>query len=260
MRILIADDELQARKRLQRLLSAMPEVDLAAVCSSGDEVVATLGGDEPVDVDVALLDIRMPGLSGLETKALLGEDGPYVVFVTAHEEHALEAFDVGAVDYLLKPVDAARLARALERARRMLGLGGGLDGAEANGVGETSTGPERLAVETRDGVVLLDPAEIQCAVLEAELVTLWTARGDFLVDQSLQRLEDRLGHRAPGADFVRAHRRVLLNLEQVGRLESLPTGGYRAWFETNGGAGPQAQRSAPVSRQAARALRRRFGL
>ncbi len=255
MKVLIADDELLARKRLTRLISELAEVELVGECSSGDEVLARLVGDEAPAVDVLLLDIRMPGLSGLETKAVLGDDGPYVVFVTAHEDHAVEAFDVGAVDYLLKPVDLDRLRRALDRAARLLGL-------EAKASTTTSDRPngdpsDRLAVQTRDGVVLLDPAEIDCAVLDSELVTLWTARGDFIVDQSLQRLEERLAAPGPGCEFVRAHRRVLINLGRVQRFASLSTGGYDAWFSGRDG---EPARSVPVSRQAARALRRRFGL
>jgi len=257
MNVLIADDELQARKRLTRLLAGISDVTLVGECRSGDEVLAQLGDPHRCDptVDVLLLDIRMPGLSGLETKALLGDEGPYVIFATAHEEHALEAFDVGAVDYLLKPVEPAKLARALDRAARMLGLRDAAVDAPA-GQARDPDSAERLAVETRSGVVLLEPSEIDCAVLDAELVTLWTQRGDFIVDQSLQRLEERLSARGPGCDFVRAHRRVLLNLARVQRFESLPTGGYDAYFDVPAG----GSRSAPVSRQAARALRRRFGL
>lgn len=257
MKVLIADDELQARKRLARLITEISGAVLVGECSSGDEVIARLQGDEASAVDVLLLDIRMPGIDGIEAKARLGDEGPYVVFVTAHEDHAVEAFDVGAVDYLLKPVDLDRLRRALARVGRLLGLDASSSSTAEPDVEHSGDPPGRLAVQTREGVVLVDPSEIDCAVLDAELVTLWTARGDFLVDQSLQRLEERLAARGPGCEFVRAHRRVLINLGRVERFVSLSTGGYDAWFVGRDGA---PARSVPVSRQAARALRRRFGL
>ncbi|MEZ4382167.1 MAG: response regulator, partial [Nannocystaceae bacterium] len=115
LRILIADDEALARRRLLRLLGELPGVEVAGECSSGAEVLAALDGG--AEVDVVLLDIRMPGLSGIETGALFPDDGPEIIYTTAYGEHALAAFDVGAVDYLLKPIDALKLRRALERAR-----------------------------------------------------------------------------------------------------------------------------------------------
>ncbi len=114
LKVLIADDEQLARARLTRLLSALPEVELVGEATDGDEVLPRLreGG-----VDLVLLDIQMPKLTGTEALALWPKDGPRVVFCTAHAEHAVKAFDAGAVDYLLKPVEPARLKKALDRAR-----------------------------------------------------------------------------------------------------------------------------------------------
>ncbi|HEX8703389.1 MAG TPA: response regulator, partial [Myxococcaceae bacterium] len=114
LRILIADDEMLARKRLARLLSAMPDVEVCGEAADGDAVLAAArtGG-----VDVVLLDIHMPGLSGMDALALLPAGGPHVILVTAHADHAVEAFEHGAVDYVLKPVEASRLQKALERVR-----------------------------------------------------------------------------------------------------------------------------------------------
>lgn len=232
LRILIADDELLARKRLHRLLSAIPDVEIAGECQSGEEVLAFVKSQP---VDVLLLDIQMPGLTGLEAKALMPADGPYVIFTTAHPEHALEAFDVGAVDYVLKPVEAARLQKALERAR----------GQRSRPADEA---PGRLAVPTRRGIVLLDPLAVSHATFDGSLVTLFTKDGALLTDFTLQDLESKL----PAGRFERVHRRALLNIEFVDRLEPLETGGYVAhtkWGE-----------EVPVSRQAARELRKRLGL
>ncbi len=99
-----------ARRRVVRLLGQVPGIEAVIECETGDEVLARLRDD---DVDVAVLDINMPGKNGIETVMAMPEDRPYVVFLTAHPEHAIQAFDVGAVDYVLKPVDDARLEKAL---------------------------------------------------------------------------------------------------------------------------------------------------
>ena len=235
--VLLADDELLARRRLARLLAELPGVALVGECSSGQELLAALARGD-LDVDLVLLDINMPGLTGLETGALLPEDGPYIIFITAHEEHALAAYDLGAVDYLLKPIDAVRLGKALQRARRRLGAQASAPAAEL----------VRLPVSTRQGIRLLDPRELSHATFDGELVTLYTRGGPLLTDFSLQDLEERL----PAGVFERVHRRALINLEQLACLDPLETGGYTARMQDGG--------LVPISRQAARRLRRRLGL
>jgi two-component system LytT family response regulator len=229
LRVLVADDEAVARRRLVRLLGALPGVALTAECASGEETLRRVadGG-----VDVVLLDIQMPGLTGVEALNLLPADGPAVVFVTAHPDHAVAAYDGGAIDYLLKPVEAARLAKALERARSR----------EESRRRPTS----RLALPTRRGIVLLDPASISHALLENELVTIHAADGEWSTDLPLSELHARL------SEMTRVHRTALLNLAHVARLEPLETGGFVA--RTKGG------KSVVVSRQAARELRRNLGL
>lgn len=233
MRVLIADDELLARRRLSRLLSALDGVTVVGECQDGEEVLARVkeGG-----VDVVLLDIQMPNLTGLDTVQLLSPDGPHIIFCTAHPDHAVQAFDAGAVDYLLKPVEPARLQKALERAQSRIARK-----TEAGAV-------DRLAVPTRSGIVLLDPQTITHAVLEGELVTVHTTDAEYLTDFSLQELQDKL----PAGRLERVHRRALLNLSHVTRLEPLDTGGLIA--RTSRG------RPVEISRQSARELRRRLGL
>ncbi|RKH44913.1 response regulator [Corallococcus sp. AB050B] len=243
LRVLIADDELLARKRLSRLLAALPDVSVCGEAVDGDSVLAAVraGG-----VDVVLLDIHMPGLSGLDAMGLLPEGGPHVIFCTAHAEHAVNAFEHGAVDYVLKPVEAARLQKALERARARL---------PARVKAPTAAAPAaekqplaRLPIPTRQGLVLVSPEAISHASLEDELVTVFTAQGDFLTDFTLNELADKL----PPEHFHRVHRRALLNLSHVTRLEPLETGGYLA--RTARG------HAVEVSRQSARELRRMLGL
>jgi two-component system, LytTR family, response regulator len=236
LRVLVCDDEMIARKRAARLLSEMAGVELVGECGSGDELLAKLRDDE---IDLVVLDINMPGMSGIEAAMKMPEERPYIVFLTAHPEHAIEAFDVGATDYLLKPVDDARLAKALDRARKQLDAPSGK--ADAAPLG-------RLAIETKAGVVLLAPDEVTHAVFDGQLVTVHTKDRSFLSDATLQELEDKL----PKGHFERVHRRAIVNLHQVERLEPVLSGGYVA--RLNGG------KTADVSRQAARKLRRRLGI
>lgn len=239
LRVLIADDEQLARARLTRLLTSMEDVTIVGEAKDGEEVLTKVraGG-----IDVVLLDVQMPKLTGVEAMALWPVDGPWVVFCTAHAEHAVKAFEIDAVDYLLKPVEPDRLKKALDKARQR-------ETREtfSAAVKKHQTIP-RLPVQTRQGLVLLDPGVITHAVLEGELVTVHTKDASFLTDYSLNDLEQRL----PAGRFERVHRRALLNLEAVARLEPLETGGYLA-RTTNG-------HSVEVSRQAARDLRKRLGL
>lgn len=238
LRILIADDEAMARKRLQRLLGDMPDVELLAVCKDGDEVLAALRVHEP---DVLLLDIRMPGRTGLEASALLPAGGPAVIFATAHPEHAVDAFDVGAGDYLLKPVEAGRLRKALDRVRA------GRAAATGAGAGTGSADMERLALPTARGARLLDRAAVTHALFDGTSTLVCTADRTVFTTLSLSEIERRLG----GEPFVRVHRRALVNLNAVELLEPQETGGLLARI---------GEHRIEVSRQAARALRKRLGL
>lgn len=234
MRILIADDEAIARARLARLLAEIDGLELAGECENVDQVLAKVkeGG-----IDLLLLDIQMPGLTGIDAMALLPDDGPAVILCTAHAEYAVRAFDEGADDYLLKPVEIERLRKAVERVRvRRSALGG--------------TRPkefQRLALPTKSGIALIDPSTITHAVLDGVLVTVVTTAGEYMTDFSLQELERKLPE-----SFLRVHRRSLVNLDHVIRLEPLETGGFVA--RTTQGAGVE------VSRQSARDLRRWLGL
>ncbi|MEZ4239254.1 MAG: response regulator [Myxococcota bacterium] len=235
LRVLIADDELMARKRLTRLLAAVDDVTLVGEAVDGTEVLARV---REVEVDVVLLDIHMPDLTGIDALGLLGEDGPLVVFTTAHADHAVSAFDGGAVDYLLKPIEPARLVRALERARERL-----LRRAGPPPTPSTT----RLPLPTRKGLVLLDPADISHAAIDGESVVVVTRKGRFYTDLRLAALEGRLP-----ASFLRVHRQAVVNLDRVERLEDADSGGYLAVLDDGA--------RVAVSRQVARQLRRDWGL
>lgn len=236
MKVLIADDEQLARSRLRRLLGAMEGVEIAGEATTGDEVLAYVKKN---DVDVVLLDIQMPRLTGTEAVALWPANGPMVIFCTAHAEHAVSAFESGVVDYLLKPIEPARLSKALDRARERE------QRAKFSSAVKQSQ-LSRIAITTRHGVVLVDPTHVTHATLEDELVTVFTKDAQHLTDFTLQELHERL------PQFERVHRRALLNLEAVARLDPLETGGYTA--RTHSG------HAVEISRQAARELRKKLGL
>ena len=252
--MLVADDEAIARKRLVRLLAAMPDVAVAGECADAHEVLERVraGG-----IDAVLLDIQMPELSGIEALQLFPADGPVVIFCTAHTAHAVAAFDLGAIDYLLKPIEAARLRKALERARDRDARRRYAD--ELARLQEPRRAAEkpldRLALPTRQGIVLLDPLTVSHAELDGELVTVHTTDAQYLSALSLQELESRL----PGDRFARVHRRALVNLEHVVRLEPNEVGGYTA--RTRGGQrrrglAPGRPRPAQAPRAARGATRR----
>jgi two-component system LytT family response regulator len=239
LRVLFADDEEMARKRLRRLLAALPDLEIVAECASGDAALSAL---ETLEVDVAVLDVQMPGRTGLEVSEAAAELGVEIILATAHAEHAVEAYAQGVVDYVLKPVDAERLGVAIERARARV--------VRASDAPDVLRAPAlaRLAVTVRGEVRLFAPGDVEHATLEGELVRLRV--GDELVwtELTLQELETRLA----GAGFLRVHRRALLNLAHVDRLRPLSTGGYLALTRRGD--------EVPVSRQEARRLRQRLGL
>lgn len=246
LRTLLVDDEAQARKRLGRLLGAIDGVDVVAEAADGEAMLRLV--DAPPNgqpIDLLVLDINMPGLSGLDVAALLPKPAPAIIYVTAHDHHALAAFDRGAIDYVLKPVDPARLRMAIERVTAIR--------QPTNRSSAPLGSLKRLSVDTTQGIVLVDPASITHLHLEDGLVRIWLAPNGqgqahcVLCTRSLQRLEVEL----PPETFLRVHRQSMVNLEHVLTLQPLPTGGYRA--QVTGG------QHVMVSRQVARALRRSLG-
>ena len=159
-------------------------------------------------IDAVLLDIQMPELTGIEALQLFPADGPVVIFCTAHTAHAVAAFDVGAIDYLLKPVEAPRLHKALERARdrdarrRYRDELARLKATRRRALPGIRAPLARLALPTRQGIVLLDPLLMSHAELDGELVTIYSAEGQYLSALSLQELETRLPATASRASTV----------------------------------------------------------
>lgn len=196
IRALVADDEAPARDELRYLLGAHRDVEVIGDAATAAEAVTVARDRRP---DVVFLDVEMPGASGLAAAPFLREQGspPAVVFVTAHERYAVDAFAVEAFDYLLKPVDAARLARVVERLRERMS--------------EAAAPVERIAVVGGGGSeLLLDPAEIHFVQADGDYSRVHTYDRSFLCTTSLGSLEERLGGR-----FARVHRSYVVNLAKV---------------------------------------------
>ncbi len=213
LKIIVVDDEEPARKLVRAYLDDIDNVTVVAECGNGFEAVKAVAAHDP---DLILLDIQMPKLDGFEVLELLERDIP-VIFVTAHDEHALRAFEVCAVDYLLKPLDAARLTEALQRARDRIGRG---DPPPSVAELAASARPGRNHLER---ILIRDGSEVH--VLPVRSVDYFEARDDaiavfsngesFLKAQRLQVLEDQLDP----AIFVRVHRSFILNLDRLRSIE-----------------------------------------
>jgi len=217
VRTLLADDEAMARDTLRRLLSADPEVLLVGEAGSGAEAAAAIRRLSP---DLVFLDVQMPEGTGLEVAAALsGAEPPRVVFVTAFAEHALPAFDLCAVDYLLKPFDDERFARALLRAKRAVREREALDLARRLGAlagGPAGPAPlSRIAVREGSEVRLVPVEEIDWIGAQDYYAELHTGPKSYLLRQPLRSLEERLDPRV----FARVHRSAIVNVTRVRALE-----------------------------------------
>jgi two-component system LytT family response regulator len=211
LRVAIVDDEEPARTLLREYLAAYPEIDVVAECTNGFEAVRAA---TELDPDLLLLDVQMPGLSGFEVLELL-ERQLAVVFVTAYDEHALRAFEVHAVDYLLKPFSAERLGQALARAwqrlgQRQPGLAGIVAAARPAGVPLT-----RLLVREGPQVHVISVGALDVAEARDDYLCLRAGGREFRKQQTMSELEEQLDPEK----FVRVHRSFIVNLDRVARIE-----------------------------------------
>ncbi len=216
LRALIADDEPRARQYLEKLLGEHETIEVVGSARGGAEALQRIGDLKP---DVAFLDIHMPDLSGLEVaRHLRGPDAPIVVFVTAYDKYAIEAFEVAALDYLLKPLKRERLAETVRRVEAEARTG--RSAARAQALREALDAPplaermpplRRLPVRHRREVRLLDLAQVPLIFSRDRLVLASCEGHEYLVDYTLQALEQRL----PEGQFVRVHRAALVNVDAI---------------------------------------------
>lgn len=233
MKVLIADDEPVARQVLREYVESMPSLEIAGEASTGSETLQRILDLEP---DLVLLDQQMPELDGLAVvRSLRGVRTPLIIFVTAYQQHALDAFDVGAVDYLLKPVRRERLEKAIEKARR-----------QWKGPMETAA-PRKIVGRRGSDLYLLDSAEIVAFQAEGELVHIITTSQRYLSDHSLKALEPKLR----GAQFRRVHRGTLINTDHIRKISPLSS---KRWLlkMSNGFEAVVSKRSASSIREQAR--------
>jgi two-component system, LytTR family, response regulator len=212
IRALIVDDEQPARDRLRRLLGEFPDVEVAGDAGDGEHAMQQIAALQPA---VVFLDIQMPGCTGLEVAASLPEPRPHIVFCTAFDEYAVDAFELHAVDYLLKPVSRARLEKALARIRQPPTDTTGLDRlAHAPGA------PARFLARKGSTFHVVPVRDVLCFVSEGGLTKLQADGRHYWMSPTLNELEARL----PGGAFFRISRAALVRLEAVKELAPLAGG------------------------------------
>lgn len=253
LRVVIADDERPARAVLARLLAGWDDVTLVGEASDGAEAVELI---ERLHPDLALLDLQMPELDGLGVVRMLRRDRlPLVAFVTAYDEYAVQAFEANAIDYLLKPVEPARLRRTLSRAQERLEHADfartrqeeadRLEAAAGMVAAAQPPAPlKRIPVRKRDDIVLVPVEQLATVVADGELLHLTTRAGDrHTITYRLKDLEARLD---PDA-FVRLSRGALVAIDMIARVSPMPGGTYVVTLRSG--------QQLPVSRLRARVLR-----
>ncbi|HEU4531079.1 MAG TPA: LytTR family DNA-binding domain-containing protein [Steroidobacteraceae bacterium] len=232
IRVLIVDDEPIARRTLEKLCLAEKDLQIVGQCRHGEEAITAIASTRP---DLVFLDVEMRNLSGLEVIARIGtEQMPLVIFVTAFDRYAAKAFDVNAVDYLLKPFDEARFKTALARARERLSdgltpvlrhaIGESLRAAATEVVNGAGRKPlDRVAAEDDGRLVFVEAADIQCIEARGNHIVLHTRERSHLLRATLQQAETLLDH----GSLMRIHRGIVINRRFVRELARTPAGEYQ---------------------------------
>jgi two-component system, LytTR family, response regulator AlgR len=237
-RVLIVDDEAPARERLRSLLAELAETDVIGEAVTGEQALQRTIELAP---DVVLLDVRMPGIDGIEAARHMSvlEQPPAVIFTTAYDEYAIKAFDARAVGYLLKPIRKEKLAAALAHARR-------LTRPQLHKLANKTESRSHIAAKHREGLRLIPLDEVQYFLAEQKYTTVRHLKGEDLIEDSLRALEDEFG-----TGFVRIHRNALVSVRYLERIERNADGQY--FVRLRGCEAPLQ-----VSRRMASELRERF--
>jgi two-component system LytT family response regulator len=224
IRVLLSDDEALARERLRSLLEEEPGLEIVAECGDGKSTIATIQRERP---DLVFLDIQMPEVDGFGVVQELRDVMPLTIFVTAYDRYAMKAFEVHALDYLLKPVGKERLAQAVARARRQLQHPP--DGTFQRRVLEMladmearQQAPERIVIKADGEIVCLRPNEIDWAESAGNYVCLHVGGATHILRETITALESRLGPR----QFMRVHRSTLVNVDRIKTLKPSLYGDY----------------------------------
>lgn len=241
MRVLIVDDEAPARERLRRLLTEFGDCELSGEASNGHEALTLCQQHKP---DVLLLDVRMPGLSGIDVAQHLNalEEPPAVIFTTAYDEYALDAFDAEAIGYLLKPVRKEKLARALRHAARISSS----RIQQLKQKAHTDARREHICARLGETLRLIPVNEIRYFIAEQKYVTVHHSKGTDLIDESLKELSVEFAD-----DFVRIHRNALVAERAIAGIERDADGQYKVQLR-------DSPDSLPISRRHSTAVLRRL--
>lgn len=219
IRAVLVDDEPTAREVLREEFESLPDVEIVGEAGDGLEAIKQIRSLKP---DLVLLDLEMPGMDGFEVVARLDDSTlPCIVVVTAYDQHALRAFEVGAVDYLLKPVAEDRLARSVERVRRFRSLGPA-PGQDISATlrlpsADSILSPRKIVGRIGEEYFLIESSEVLAFQAEYELVWIITRKQRYLAAQSLRVIEQKMA----GLNFMRVHRKSLVNLDRVTKMSPL---------------------------------------
>lgn len=227
IRTLIVDDEPLARERVRTLLAKEADVTIVGECANGREAIEAIERDAP---DLVFLDVQMPELDGFGVlENVEAERLPVVIFVTAYDEYAVRAFEVHALDYILKPFDKERFRDALDRARREIARaavnGGGLDKKLLALLGELQDRKrrlERIVIRSGGRVSFLRTDEVDWIEAAGNYVELHVGKDSHLLRETMNKLESRLDTKR----FLRIHRRLIVNVERIKQLEGVTHGEY----------------------------------
>ena len=215
LRIVIVDDEALARAVVREYAAAAPDIEIVADCANGFEAVKAVAELKP---DLVLLDVQMPKLDGFEVLEVLGRDQP-VIFITAYDQYALKAFEVHAVDYLLKPFSAERFQEAIARARERLRAKATMPSDEVDKIirdAKPRTGPAgRILIRDGANVHVLPVDKVDYVEAQDDYVAFKSAGKQYLKDQTLSAVEGTLDP----ARFVRIHRSFILNIDRIAKVE-----------------------------------------
>jgi DNA-binding LytR/AlgR family response regulator len=248
MRAVLVDDEPIARKILREELEFVPDINIVGEADNSQQAIEQIHSLKP---DLVFLDLQMPGMGGLEIVRRLDEPVlPCIVIVTASDQHALQAFEVGAVDYLLKPVAEDRLARCLDRVRWLCKNGAAVDesvvGIRDTALTESATRPRKIVGRIGEEYFLLSSHEVLAFQAQREVVWIITPKQRYFAEQSLNVIEQKLG----GQNFARVRRNSLVNLDHV--IKMAPLSSHR-WLLTL-----DNQQEFIVSKRQARAVQMRL--
>ena len=230
IRTLIVDDEPLARDAIRVLLGNDPDIEIVGECRDGQSAVDALRAR---DIDLIFLDVQMPGMTGFDVVREIGpENMPLIIFATAFDEYAIQAFEAEALDYLLKPIDDARFERSLNRAKRLLSqategklvqrLSRALETLEAK---ESNTNPKhraKIALKTSNRVVLVEPSEIDWVEAADYCLRVHIGTTAYLIRESMQAMQQRLDN----SEFVRIHRSSIVNVNKIREIQPLFHGDY----------------------------------